>query len=118
MKRNHLNFFEPFERLEPNHENQLTRALLVVLWLSPMAHECWLSLVGVGSKLHDLPVAEFATQRRAIRQPQDVGERVRLVSVFLAPTAPLGEDTVVRESQRQGSPSPQPVLPPVTTTAT
>jgi len=43
--RDALNFFLPFRRLEPNHENQLTRALLVVLRLSPMAHTAWLRLV-------------------------------------------------------------------------
>ena len=42
MDRDPLNFFQPFERLRANHENQLTRALLVVLRLSPIAHECWL----------------------------------------------------------------------------
>jgi hypothetical protein len=40
-----LNFFLPFRRLEPNHETQLTRALLVVLRYSPMAHAAWLRLV-------------------------------------------------------------------------
>jgi hypothetical protein len=39
----HLNFFEPSERLPPNHENQLTRALLPVLQLSPAVHQTWLA---------------------------------------------------------------------------
>jgi hypothetical protein len=43
VERDALNFFEPFERLPPNHENQLTRALLLVLRLSPVAHEAWLA---------------------------------------------------------------------------
>ena len=46
MESDALNFFMPFRRLEPNHENQLTRALLVVLRFSPMAHAAWLRLVG------------------------------------------------------------------------
>jgi hypothetical protein len=37
--RDALNFFEPYERLPARHENQLTRSLLVVLRMSPMAHE-------------------------------------------------------------------------------
>jgi len=41
---NALNFFTPYRRLEPNHENQLTRALLAILRLSPMAHTAWLRL--------------------------------------------------------------------------
>ena len=39
-----LNFFEPWERAA-NHENQLTRALLVLLRYCPIAHQAWLSLV-------------------------------------------------------------------------
>jgi hypothetical protein len=31
--RDPLNFFEPYEGLPPSHENQLTRAFLVVLKL-------------------------------------------------------------------------------------
>jgi hypothetical protein len=38
-------FFEPWERIPANHENQLTRALLVVLRYCPIAHQAWLSLV-------------------------------------------------------------------------
>ncbi len=32
----HLNFFIPYENAPAGHENQLTRALLVVLRYSPM----------------------------------------------------------------------------------
>jgi len=42
---NHLNFFLPYERAPAWHENQLTRALLVVLRYSPIAHQAWLRLV-------------------------------------------------------------------------
>jgi hypothetical protein len=35
----HLNFFLPFRRLEPHHEDQLTRALLVMLRYSPLARQ-------------------------------------------------------------------------------
>jgi len=44
MARDPLNFFSPYENLPPKHENQPTRALLVVLRLSPAAHMAWLRL--------------------------------------------------------------------------
>lgn len=101
MKRDALNFFEPFERLPPNHENQLTRALLLVLRLSPVAHEAWLSRAAPGRRLHELPTAVYATQRRAIRRSSTADEQAPLVSVFLAPIAPLGDDVIVKESERR-----------------
>lgn len=100
MERDALNFYEPFERLAPNHENQLTRALLLVLRLSPVVHQAWLSRVAPGMRLHELPPAAFDTQRRAVRAARSVDEQVPLVSVFLAPSEPLSDDTIVRESER------------------
>ena len=100
MDRDPLNFFQPFERLPENHENQLTRALLVVLRLSPMAHECWLGRAAPGRHLHELPVATFATQRRAVTVGRDADEMVPLVSVFLGPSEPLGESVLDVESDR------------------
>jgi hypothetical protein len=101
VERDALNFFEPFERLPPNHENQLTRALLLALRLSPIAHEAWLAGAAPGRRLHELPVATFNTQRRAVRTESDTEDQVPLVSVFLAPNRPLGEDVIVKESDRQ-----------------
>lgn len=66
MDADRLNFFQPFERLEPGHENQLTRALVLVLRLSPLAHATWLARLKTGKRLLELPGAQFATQRRAI----------------------------------------------------
>lgn len=101
MANDPLNFFQPFRRLEPNHENQLTRALLVVLRLSPMAHATWLRLVDPARQLHELPAAEFRTQTRAVRHANDDEERAALVSVFLTPEAPLSDgDAVITESDR------------------
>ena len=101
MDRDALNFFEPFERLPPNHENQLTRAFLLVLRLSPIAHESWLARAAPGRRLHELPVAEFNTQRRAVRVASEPEDQVPVVSVFLAPSEPLAGDAVVVESDRQ-----------------
>jgi hypothetical protein len=100
VERDALNFFEPFERLPPNHENQLTRALLLVLRLSPIAHESWLTRAAPGRRLHELPVPGFNTQRRAVRVGGDAEDQVPLVSVFLAPNEPLGQDVIVTASDR------------------
>jgi hypothetical protein len=86
----HLNFFVPYESAAASHENQLTRALLVVLRYSPMAHQAWLGLVAPERHLHDLSKAEFATQRQRVlgnvtQVPE--GEAVPGISVWLAPDA-------------------------------
>jgi len=95
-----LNFFSPFERLPPNHENQLTRALLVVLRLSPAVHAVWLRLVAPDRQLQQLPVASFATQRRMLRKASADVESADLISVFLAPEEPLSGGGIVTESDR------------------
>ena len=100
VTRDPLNFFSPFERLPPNHENQLTRALLVVLRLSPAAHEAWLALVAPGRQLQQLPTASFETQRRAVRTVDPETEPAELISVFLAPEEPLSGGGIVTESDR------------------
>ena len=83
--RDALNFFLPFRRLEPNHENQLTRALLVVLRLSPRAHTARLRLVAPDRELQRLPVASYDTQCRAVRDGEEAQEPADLISVFLTP---------------------------------
>ena len=95
-----LNFFMPFRRLEPNHGNQLTRALLVVLRLSPMAHAAWLRLVARDLDLQRLPAAGFHTQTRSVRSATDEDEPAEFVSVFLTPEAPLSGGGVITESDR------------------
>lgn len=86
----HLNFFVPYENAAAWHENQLTRALLVVLRYSPMAHQAWLRLVAPEKHLHDLSKADFATQRRRVLSTDTAlpeGEVVPGISVWLAPDA-------------------------------
>jgi hypothetical protein len=99
----HLNFFVPFPSAPAWHENQLTRALLVVLRYSPMAHQAWLDRVSPGRGLHALPPAEFATQRQRILGAHDVaveGEAIPGISVWLAPDAqPV--DATIEPSDRQ-----------------
>ncbi len=93
-----LNFFEPYERLAPGHENQLTRALLVVLRYCPIAHQAWLSLIDPGSQLHKLPQPTFSTQCALIlSKPTD--ESIRGISVLCTADAPEVV-TGVMESER------------------
>lgn len=91
-----LDFFAPFHRLEPNQENQLTRALLVVLRYSSMAHTVWLRHVASG--LHVLPRPTIATQTRGIRAASEEDREAACVSVDLA--APLTSDEIVVASDR------------------
>jgi len=85
MARSPLNYFEPYESLPPNHENQLTRALVVVLKLSPMAHTAWLRRVVPELALHELPKADWRVQRRDIvpAASTDV-DGLRVISVFIS----------------------------------
>ena len=86
MALDRLNYFVPYENAAASHENQLTRALLVLLRYSPMAHQTWLGLVAPGKHLHDLSKAKFATQQEHILgTDSEVPERG--ISVWLAPDA-------------------------------
>jgi hypothetical protein len=100
MEPDRLNFFRPFAGHAPNHENQLTRALLVVLRMSPLAHEYWLQRIGAGRRLIELPDAQFATQRRAIALEAEADEPLPLISVFLTPAASFHDESVLAESDR------------------
>lgn len=100
IERDPLNFFSPYERLVAGHENQLTRALLLVLRMSPLAHVEWLRLVDPRRSLGSLGTAQFATQRRAIRTTRKDVEDAELVSVFLAPELPQAGAAEVVESDR------------------
>lgn len=42
---NHLNYFEPYHRQDARHENQLTRAFLVLVRVCPQVHAAFLELV-------------------------------------------------------------------------
>ncbi|OOG51245.1 hypothetical protein [Rhodanobacter sp. C01] len=87
---NHLNLFVPYENAGASHENQLTRALLVVLRYSPLAHAAWLRLVAPEVNLYDLSKADFATQRQHVLSPGTevpLGDAVPGISVWLAPDA-------------------------------
>lgn len=99
--RDPLNFFEPYEKLPAGHENQLTRAFLVVLRLVPLAHSVWLRLVSESRgdsavplpHLQELPPASFTTQTGRIgasRKPADGFDDSS--SLFKAVSVLLGGD--------------------------
>ncbi len=80
-----LNFFEPWEALPPSHENQLTRALLVVLRYCPIAHQAWLALIDSRLLLHSLPPPAFDTQRSTILRGEEqpaTNEPIKGISVL------------------------------------
>ena len=99
-----LNFFEPWERLPAYHENQLTRALLVVLRYSPIAHQAWLSLIDRSlPPLHSLDRPTFDTQRgtilRSDGQPT-TNESMRGISVLCSANNPSEASGAMLESDR------------------
>lgn len=98
----HLNFFIPYQNAPAGHENQLTRALLVVLRYCPMAHQAWFRLVAPDKDLHTLSKADFQTQRMRVIDPQFEApeEEVPGVSVWLAPDASKNMP-LMTESDRQ-----------------
>lgn len=81
-----LNFFIPNKDIPAHYENQLTRAFLVVLRISPAAHQVWLSLVDPGRKLYELPRPwDFDTQKsRMLGATPDAAEQIQGISVLLS----------------------------------
>lgn len=100
--RDPLNFFEPFEHLPAGHENQLTRAFLVLLRHSPLAHQVWLHLVDPGLALHSLPRPEWRTQQGRISEVSSraAEERLRGISVIQAADTPVISGDVVESDRR------------------
>ncbi len=97
----HLNVFTKYDRVD-HHEDQLTRAAMIVLRLVPAAREALLGLVGCPG-LAQLPSAgEVDMQTRAVLGRGDTGTEIdELVSVFLVPDEARSErDAEVMPSQR------------------
>jgi hypothetical protein len=104
----HLNVFEPYRELSSHHEDQLTRAAMIVLRMVPLARETLLQAIGEGS-LSGLPECSLDMQATHVVDPvavadEDAPPRERLVSVFLTPDIepfPLAEEvTDTERSQR------------------
>jgi hypothetical protein len=87
----HLNLFAPYRQLPPHHEDQLTRAAMIVLRLVPLAREALLRAIGERSQ-GELPECVLDMQATHIVDPSAAPESEdttthhrRLVSVFLTP---------------------------------
>jgi hypothetical protein len=86
----HLNVFEPYRELSRGHEDQLTRAAMIVLRLVPLARETLLHAIGEPSQ-SQLPDCIVDMQATNIVDPSEENlsagqvQRGRLVSVFLTP---------------------------------
>ncbi|HSZ69202.1 MAG TPA: hypothetical protein VK756_02460 [Solirubrobacteraceae bacterium] len=96
----HLNVFEPYRELGRTHEDQLTRAAMIVLRLVPLARETLLRAIGERSQseLPDCAVDMQATYIVDASEESAAGgevQRERLVSVFLTP------DTEPQEPARE-----------------
>lgn len=86
----HLNVFEPYRDLGRGHEDQLTRAAMIVLRLVPLAREALLHEIGERSQSR-LPDCTVDLQAAHLVDPSEESasngkiQRGRLVSVFLTP---------------------------------
>jgi hypothetical protein len=89
----HLSIFRPYAR-DAKHEDQLTRAALIVLKLVPLAHEAFLGLTGC-ERLSGLPAPRFDMQTEKLvplgTEAEDPEEVAELVSVFLGPHENLAD---------------------------
>ncbi|MGN6557411.1 MAG: hypothetical protein ACTHLH_05300, partial [Solirubrobacterales bacterium] len=86
------NAFEVFSSQEKGHENHLTRALLVLLRLSPLSHEVWLRAIGLGDLgLTGVGEAQYRFQTSSLPGLQ-ADQMLRGISVFISrePAANLG----------------------------
>lgn len=102
----HLNLFDPYRDLPAGHEDQLTRAAMIVLRLVPLARETLLAAIGESSQSR-LPDCLVDMQATSIVDPSEEGvaggevRRERLVSVFLTPdTEPVEVAQEITEIDR------------------
>jgi hypothetical protein len=98
----HLSIFRPYSR-PPNHEDQLTRAFLIVIKLVPEAHDALLALIEKRT-LTGLPKPEFDLQTETLIPPgADSGKKSvkKLVSIFLTPDEGVENLDAVKASDRR-----------------
>lgn len=82
----HLSIFRPYDR-DPRHEDQLTRAALIVMRLVPLCQEAFLGLANC-PRLSELPHPRFDMQTESLVALDTEVEDPKveeLVSVFLGP---------------------------------
>lgn len=101
----HMNVYSPFERKDPTHEDNLTRAFLIVLKCVPAAHAAFLQLVDQGhrrnrgdgiSALHELPEFSVETQISCVSAFVD-----RVMSVLLTDEHYFMKDDVGPSERKQ-----------------
>jgi hypothetical protein len=97
----HLNVFLPYER-PPHHEDQLTRAAMIVMHAIPLARDALLARIGACTSAR-LPEPELDMQTRYVLESSALGDADglslhQLISVFLSPDygldlkgVPIGE---------------------------
>jgi hypothetical protein len=96
------NAFEVFSSAQADHENQLTRALLVLLRLSPAAHQVWLREIGLANEgLTQLGEPTFAFQTGQLPAIEPESEGVRGISVFITRSDPTNRGPIVASDRRQ-----------------
>jgi hypothetical protein len=84
----HLNVFLPYER-SPRHEDQLTRAAMIVMRAVPLARDALLARIGALPSAR-LPEPDVDMQTRHVTRPPTLDETEipavhKLISVFLSP---------------------------------
>ncbi|MGE2835435.1 hypothetical protein [Mycobacterium sp. SMC-4] len=100
----HLSIFRPYDR-DPRHEDQLTRAALIVMRLVPLCQEAFLGLANC-PRLSELPRPRFDMQTESLVALEAEVEDAtvdELVSVFLGPHEHLvaGTDELDLASERR-----------------
>ncbi len=107
MMNRHLNTFTPYEQ-PARHEDQLTRAAMIVMRAIPLARDAFLTRVGAQPSSR-LPEPEWDMQTRHVLElPSDEGSDGsslrKLISVFLSPDEGLdlsGKEIEERESEQR-----------------
>lgn len=98
------NTFEVFSSEKAGNENHLTRALLVLLRLSPLAHEVWLRKVDLGSfGLTGVGDPDFSFQTAVPKAPDlgDEGGQTRGISVFISREPAYNSGPIMQSDRRQ-----------------
>jgi hypothetical protein len=98
------NTFEVFSKEKAGNENHLTRALLVLLRISPLAHEVWLRRITLGAEgitgMGD-PHYSFQTAVPAAPDLGDGAREMRGISVFISRESAYNSGPIVQSDRRQ-----------------
>jgi hypothetical protein len=98
------NTFEVFSSEKAGNENHLTRALVVLLRLSPLAHEAWLRQLGLGSAgITGMGGPSYSFQTGVPNAPDlgDEGGAMRGISVFISREPAYNSGPIVQSDRRQ-----------------